>query len=159
MGLMENWKPVTGAAGRYKVSSLGRVKSLVAPGGEKILSPGKHKKTGHRMVLLAPVPGERKMLYVARLVLEAFVGPCPDGMEGCHNDGDNSNNHLDNLRWDTRSANRLDSVRHGTHQHAKKTHCPRGHEYDRARYRRSGPKAGQSFRACSICENQPRSKH
>lgn len=49
-----------------------------------------------------------------RLVLEAFVGPCPIGMEACHNDGDTSNNQVDNLRWDTRSSNHMDKEKHGT---------------------------------------------
>jgi hypothetical protein len=43
--------------------------------------------------------------YVAHLILEAFVGPCPDGMECCHKDDDPSNSRLDNLRWDTHAAN------------------------------------------------------
>ena len=51
---------------------------------------------------------------ICRLVLEAFVGPCPEGMEACHNNGDPADNRLENLRWDTRSANALDAVRHGT---------------------------------------------
>ena len=50
-----------------------------------------------------------------RLVLEAYRGPCPDGFEGCHNNGDKSDNSLVNLRWDTRSGNMQDVVRHGTH--------------------------------------------
>ena len=45
-----------------------------------------------------------------RLILEAFVGPCPDGMEGCHNDDDKLNNRLSNLRWDTRFGNMADRV-------------------------------------------------
>lgn len=34
-------------------------------------------------------------------------------MECCHNNGDPFDNHLSNLRWDTRKANAADSVRHG----------------------------------------------
>lgn len=60
------------------------------------------------------VNGKRLRFSVHRLVLEAFVGPCPDGMEGCHNDGDKSNNRPSNLRWDTQSANSFDNIyRHG----------------------------------------------
>jgi hypothetical protein len=51
-------------------------------------------------------------MYVHRLVLETFAGPNPDGMECCHNDGNASNNRLDNLRWDTRKANIHDAIRH-----------------------------------------------
>ncbi len=51
--------------------------------------------------------------YVHQLVLEAFVGKCPAKMEGCHYDGDKTNNRVSNLRWDTRSNNVKDSARHG----------------------------------------------
>lgn len=51
---------------------------------------------------------------VHRLVLEAFVGPCPDGMQCCHGNGDPADNRLANLRWDTPAANALDQVKHGT---------------------------------------------
>lgn len=45
------------------------------------------------------------------LVLRTFVGPCP---EGCHENGVRTDVRLDNLRWDTRSNNAKDRVRHGT---------------------------------------------
>ena len=53
----------------------------------------------------------KKMFLVHRLVLLAFVGPCPVGMEGCHFDNDATNNRLSNLRWDTLSNNQKDRVR------------------------------------------------
>ena len=52
--------------------------------------------------------------YAQRLVLTAFVGPCPHGMEACHNDGNPANNNLTNLRWDTVRSNVHDAIRHGT---------------------------------------------
>jgi hypothetical protein len=52
--------------------------------------------------------------FVHRLVLEAFVGPCPEGMECRHLDGDPANNRLENLRWGTHRENAADQVRHGT---------------------------------------------
>ena len=51
---------------------------------------------------------------VHKLILEAFVGPCPPGLECCHNDGNPHNNKLDNLRWDTKKANWNDRRKHGT---------------------------------------------
>jgi hypothetical protein len=59
--------------------------------------------------------GKQRTMLVHRLVLEAFVGPCPSGMEGCHDpDPNRQNNSLDNLRWDTRKRNHADKTRHGT---------------------------------------------
>jgi hypothetical protein len=66
--------------------------------------------------------------YVHGLVLEAFVGPRPDGMEALHADDNTANNALSNLSWGTREANnakidgttvrsiRLDRVGGMTHQ-------------------------------------------
>lgn len=56
----------------------------------------------------------QKSRHVHRLVLLAFVGPCPDGMQACHGDGNPLNNRLSNLRWDTPKANQADRLKHGT---------------------------------------------
>lgn len=71
---------------------------------------------GSRYVVVCLRPetnGKVRCFYVHRLVLEAFCGPCPDGMVACHYDGDTSNNHVDNLRWDTPTENANDTDRHG----------------------------------------------
>lgn len=57
---------------------------------------------------------KRYRCLIHRLILETFVGPCPDGMACCHNNGIRTDNQLENLRWDTYSNNQLDSVKHGT---------------------------------------------
>lgn len=51
--------------------------------------------------------------YVHVLVLLAFVGPPPEGCQGCHEDDDKGNNRLTNLRWDTQEGNAADAVRNG----------------------------------------------
>ncbi len=50
---------------------------------------------------------------VHRLVLEAFVGPCPPGMQCRHLDGNPANNRLENLAWGTHAENAADKIRHG----------------------------------------------
>lgn len=93
-------------------------------------------------------PGRTHDRKVHQLVLEAFVGPRPEGFVGCHWDDDPSNNRLENLRWDTESANRFDSVRNGTHPEASKTHCIRRHEFTPENtYRQNG--GGRGCRTCS----------
>lgn len=107
---IEYWRS-TGVTG-YEVSNAGRVR-----GPRGILRPFAGDARGHLKVDLC---GRR--VFVHRLVLDAFVGPCPDGMEGCHNNGNPADNRVENLRWDTRSANVID-IRE------RRTHCPSGHTF------------------------------
>lgn len=65
----------------------------------------------------------RGNVSVGRMVAETFIGPCPSGMEVCHNDGDPNNNKVSNLRWDTHFENIQDAVRQGR---MKGGRCPKG---------------------------------
>ena len=154
----EVWKPIPGFDGAYEVSDWGRVRSI-----DRIITTKAGTKQRRQGRVLTPTAntggylkvglgrlGRAKTLQVHRLVLEAFVGPCPEGHECCHNDGDPTNNNLSNLRWDTPSGNALDSVLHGTHPHAAKTHCPRGHELESPNLVPSSMKQGQ--RNCLACQ-------
>jgi hypothetical protein len=55
----------------------------------------------------------RGRVYVRRLVLEAFIGPCPAGMEACHNNDNRADNRPGNLRWDSHAVNTDDAFRNG----------------------------------------------
>jgi hypothetical protein len=52
--------------------------------------------------------------FVHTLVMLAFVGPKPDGMQVCHNDNNPFNNNLSNLRYDTPKGNSKDKRANGT---------------------------------------------
>lgn len=54
------------------------------------------------------------MKSIHRLILEAFVGPCPARMETRHKDGDRQNNTLSNLKWGTSKDNKQDMIEHNT---------------------------------------------
>ena len=58
--------------------------------------------------------GKKYPRGIHRLVLEAFVGQCPDGMQCRHLDGNPRNNQLSNLRWGFPEENYADRDRHGT---------------------------------------------
>lgn len=75
------------------------------------------RKDGYQRVCLRK-EGKAYDFLVHRLVLETFIGPCPDGMECLHMDGNKQNNSLDNLRWGTREENVQDSIRHGVFYNA-----------------------------------------
>ena len=66
---------------------------------ERILKQ-KKDADGHLVVNLCDANGVRTTHRVDRLVLSAFVGPCPPGMDAYHIDGNLENNKLSNLRWD-----------------------------------------------------------
>ncbi len=157
---MTEWRAVVGYEGHYEISDTGELRSLdrvVTYTGRWQGKKHPHKgralaqkttRLGYRAVCLYR-DQQCQHVRVHRLVLEAFVGPCPDGMEACHNDGDRQNNHLSNLRWDTHSNNVQDSIKHGTQAGARKTHCPRNHEYTPENtYYRPG-RAGRNCRACA----------
>ena len=155
----ERWLPVVGSEGSYEDSDQGRVRSL-----ERLDSRGRRRaakarslnrqKSGHLTVTLCH-DGVQRAVGVHRLVLEAFVGPCPDGMEACHWNDVPDDNRLENLRWDTRAANIADSVRNGTHHMARVTRCPKGHEYT--------PENTYVYpggnRACLTCRREYREAH
>lgn len=161
----EVWKPVPEYEGIYEVSDHGRVRSLDHVGRYRdgtrlnrgrVLKPDA-KKYGHQYVNLSR-DRRRAKAYVHRLVLLAFIGPAPAGAEACHNDGNASNNRLDNLRWDTHSENNRDQVKHGTHPWASKTSCPRGHELVAPNLTPSI--AAQGYRGCLACSRgRSRAKH
>ena len=139
----EQWRPVPGWEGYYNVSNLGRVWSVRR---DKPMRSHALPHTGHLNVKLKR-DGVVTSTGVHALVAAAFVGPRPEGMEVCHNNGDPSDNRLENLRYDTRRANQLDAVRHGTHSMTRKTACKLGHAYDEANtIRRS-----DGGRDCRIC--------
>lgn len=77
------------------------------------MRPYAANKYGHQKVDLYYGKRRRKKMYVHRLVLEAFTGPCPKGMECLHADDDPTNNHLTNLRWGTHSDNIIASWKSG----------------------------------------------
>jgi hypothetical protein len=86
---------------------------------------------------------------VHSLVALAFLGPCPEGLECCHWDGDPGNNRPGNLRWDTSSANLLDRQRHGTDWQRNKVRCPWGHVLAAPNLVRAVSAAGR--RSCLAC--------
>ena len=101
--MREVWKSVKGYEGLYKVSNLGRVKSIPRPkttGG--ILKPFKRAK--YLSVDLRKI-NKRKTFQVHRMVAEAFI-PNPNNLEQVnHKDGNKLNNVVDNLEWCTCSEN------------------------------------------------------
>lgn len=123
----EFWLPIPDCPG-YEVSSHARLRSYWAGVGIRCVlmsSPqcyrraNKLKRGGH---LVYAVPSGGKTLYrqIGFWMLSAFVCPWPGkGWYCCHRDGVSTNNDLGNLRWDTKRADGIDRVVHGTHPLSK----------------------------------------
>lgn len=106
----ELWRDVVGYEKLYQVSNHGRVRSMAgwtrAVG--HILKPQLRGKNVEVSLCRRGTQIQKKICF---MVLEAFVGPKPEGLQCCHFDDDRWNNYLTNLRWDTQSSNRLDCMR------------------------------------------------
>ena len=153
----EEWRDIPGWEGYYQASSEGRVRSvdrmIVRSDGRTCRWKGTELKpamqeSGHLFVTLCRGSGT-KIERVHRVVCLTFIGPCPPGMEVCHNNGKPDDNRLDNLRYGTKSENRRDDVSNGAHANARKTHCPRGHELSDVNNTSSA--ANRGYRNCLAC--------
>jgi hypothetical protein len=109
--IREIWKPIPGWSS-YEVSTLGRVRRVTRGQGARvghILRPG--GKIYPSVVLNQD--GKQRQYKTAVLVLMAFVGPRPKGLECCHEDDNPKNSELENLRWDTHKENAKDALKNG----------------------------------------------
>jgi ribosome-binding protein aMBF1 (putative translation factor) len=101
--MAERWKQ---CHPNYEVSDQGRVRRTVG---------GKGARVGH---ILKPAPNNKGYLCVHlkdhgvslpytvhKLVATAFLGPCPDGYEVGHENGDKTDCRASNLVYQTRSQN------------------------------------------------------
>ena len=150
------WRDIPGYEGYYQVSNNGDVRSLdrkiINRLGHELSLKGRQlrpKKDYEYFRVELNAHGKPKLFSIHRLVLLAFVGEMPEGMQCRHLDGDAGNNNLSNLAYGTASENQLDRVRHGTHPESIKTHCPRGHVLKSPNLTAGGVRKGK--RICLAC--------
>ncbi|MCV7004138.1 NUMOD4 motif-containing HNH endonuclease [Mycolicibacterium alvei] len=158
-GRRERWRPVPGWG--YEVSDLGHVRSvdrIVARSDGstqrvlgRMIRPTTHR-SGHLRVMLHR-NGKRATRYVHRLVLEAFSGPAPPGMEMCrHWNDDCRDNRAENLVWGTDDQNRQDRVRNSRRHNPKRSRCACRSCRARARERAANiARASTAYPSCEVC--------
>ena len=128
----------------------GRVLAQVMAGGTK--GRRYHACTLYR-------DGTAKQVRVHNLVLEAFVGPRPEGAHGCHRDDDVNNNRLENLYWGTPGQNALDMAANGNCWKSNITHCPKGHEYTEENTYYAPGTGHRQCRTCIKAKNKGNANH
>lgn len=120
MNVLETWRPLVGYETLYKVSDIGRVRSLPREvphwrGGVSLRKERIRKATlnkdGYRVVSLM-CGGHKETIPVHVLVCATFIGPRPKGAVARHLDGDRLNNCADNLAWGSVQDNQDDRALH-----------------------------------------------
>lgn len=99
------WRQIPIDSCRYEASNTG----LIRHKDRKIpLKPSTCNKGMYCTVSIS-----RKTIRVHKLVALTFLGPCPDGFEVNHIDGDKTNNSIENLEYVTSRQNQLHAYRVG----------------------------------------------
>ena len=104
-GAIVEWRPIAGFKGRYEVSSEGEVRSLARKGRKRQIFLKPFNNTQGYLQVVLTKGGKRDQPRVHRLVMQAFVGPCPENMEVNHIDEDKTNNCISNLEYVTHKQN------------------------------------------------------
>lgn len=97
--MSEEWNPIPSLDGEYFASTLGRIARV---SDQKLM-----RFVMNDGYLYVAIDGKNHRAH--RLVAEAFLGPCPDGLQVCHINCIKHDNRIDNLKYGTPSENALDS--------------------------------------------------
>lgn len=89
-----------------------------------------------------------------RAAWELANGPIPDGLFVCHHCDNPPCCNVEHLFLGTAKDNSHDMSVKGRAKNSKKTHCPKGHEYDDQNTRILPGGAGRRCRACHNLHNQ-----
>lgn len=106
--LTEEWRDVVGFE-NYQVSNMGRIYSKFT---NKYRKPVLHK-SGYYHIALQAKDGAKRFKMIHCLVMAAFVGPVPDGMEVDHVNCDKADNRLINLEYVTPNENIRRAIKNG----------------------------------------------
>ena len=112
---MKEYKTIPGFS-RYAISEDGELISYTRETPRHLKPHIAHH--GHLEVNIFNDDGKCVHIGIHRLVLLAHLGlPPTDKPNACHNDGNPSNNHISNLRWDNQKGNIKDALSQGKFNH------------------------------------------
>ncbi len=106
--VFQQWKLIPGHEIQYLVCDRGFIFSFVKNG---YLDPSPNQYGYYAVTLWKN--GVSHQIKVHQIVAAAFIGPCPDGMEVNHKDGNKLNNSVSNLEYVTKQENTQHAVETG----------------------------------------------
>src|SRR5215216_6025486 len=113
----EIWRDIPGTESRYQASDLGRIRCMVTRGKWKagrVLSQRRHSRTHAYLVAKIALRGGRiRGWKVHQLVMAAFHGWPPPGLQVNHLNGEKLDNRLENLEYCTARENIRHAIRTG----------------------------------------------
>jgi len=115
--ITENWKDIAGYEGLYQVSDFGRVRCLSKRKNRTIGDNGirslNYANGNYPRITLSSGKRKFRTFLVHRLVVEAFIGNIPNGMDVNHKDCNKKNNYVENLEIVTKQQNSIHAVKNG----------------------------------------------
>jgi hypothetical protein len=96
--MVETWRAIPGYS-RYQVNSEGQFRKIYPSGKIKEIKAYAKvtSRRRHYIVRLVNDEGKRTELSAAKIVAEAFIGKCPEGMVPVHKNRCQSDNYVQNL--------------------------------------------------------------
>lgn len=114
--ITEVWKPIPSWNNIYEASSNGRIRRVKPSTGTRagyVLKPQSGRQCHGRLHVMLSINCRPRPHRVHKLVAEAFLGECPEGLEVNHIDGNHTNNRPNNLEYTTREYNMAHAVTNG----------------------------------------------
>ncbi len=106
----EQWRPILKFP-NYEVSNLGNFRNAKT---HRLLTIHQNIKTGRRFICPS-INGKQTTVVTTPLVVAAWIGPRPEGLQIDHIDGNKANERIDNLEYVTQQENIQRSFRNGQH--------------------------------------------
>lgn len=103
----------------YEASNLGRIRRSFSCRRTNGATPGRVLKQALRSRYSTVgfyIDRRQTTVLVHRLVASAFLGPCPEGKEVNHIDGDKLNNKISNLEYVSHSENMKHAIKTGLYK-------------------------------------------
>jgi hypothetical protein len=141
LGIPERWAAIARTGGLYQISSQGRVRRTKALRRGTLEAWGLvHCKPNNHGYLMfnTTIAGKSFNVAVHLLVLTAFVGPRPQGLQGAHLNGRRADARLENLAWVTPVENNSHKILHGTTNQGERCHLAKVTDADVMNIRATG---------------------